>query len=218
MLEVLGKASSINVRKVLWICAELHLPFTQVDYGTGFIPVMTPEFLAMNPNALVPVLKDGDFVLWESNAIIRYLANQYGATSNSAESGTAVANLYDFAPKYRARADQWIDWQAAHLNPSWSYAFLSLVRRSPAYQDPAALKAACESWTRHMAILDQRLQETGAFVAGEHFSLADIPIGLSVNRWFGTPFEKPEFEAVNRYFEKLKERDGFMKYGFNGLP
>lgn len=123
MLRILGKASSINVRKVLWTCAELALPFELEEWGSGFRPTDTPAFLALNPNAMVPVIQDEDFTLWESNTIIRYLATRYGANA-----------LYPAEARARARVDQWIDWQASDLNTAWRYAFLSLVRRSPQHQ------------------------------------------------------------------------------------
>ncbi|QGZ58324.1 glutathione S-transferase family protein [Paraburkholderia acidiphila] len=207
MLNILGKASSINVRKVLWTCVELNLPFEREDWGAGFRSTQTPEFLALNPNALVPVIKDGDFVLWESNTIIRYLASRYGG-----------AHLYPADAVMRARVDQWMDWQATDLNRSWSYAFLGLVRASRAHQATSEIAHSIENWTRHMRILDARLQETGAFVAGTRFSLADIPVGLSVNRWFGTPFEHPHLPAVSAYFERLAERRGFAVHCANGMP
>jgi glutathione S-transferase len=206
MIEILGKTASINVRKVLWTCTELNLPFTREDWGSGFRSTQTPEFLALNPNALVPVIKDGDFVLWESNSIIRYLAGRYGGEP-----------LYPADPLARARVDQWMDWQATDLNRSWSYAFLGLVRQSAAHQDAQEIERSIGQWTHHMRILDARLQETGAFVAGASFSLADIAVGLSVNRWLGTPFEKPELAAVNAYFERLSERPGAAAYANNSL-
>jgi len=207
MLQILGKASSINVRKVLWTCTELGIAFEREDWGSGFRSTDTPVFLALNPNAMVPVIKDGDFVLWESNSIIRYLANQY-----------AGQHLYPAQPKARARVDQWLDWQATDLNGSWSYAFLSLVRHSPDHQDPATLANACERWTKNMQILERQLQATGAYVSGEHFSLADIAVGLSVNRWFETPLEHPELAAVRAYYERLTQREGFVTHGRNGTP
>ena len=116
MLHILGKIPSINVRKVLWLCTELNLPFEQEDWGAGFRTTNDPAYLALNPNGLVPVIKDDDFVLWESNTIIRYLANRYGGDA-----------LYPAEPQARARVDQWIDWQGADLNRSWVGAFLGLV-------------------------------------------------------------------------------------------
>ncbi|MCY0107214.1 glutathione S-transferase [Pseudomonas monsensis] len=207
MLRILGKASSINVRKVLWTCAELQLPFDREDWGSGFQATHTPEFLALNPCAMVPVIQDGDFTLWESNTIIRYLVANYPG-----------ADLYPTEPRARARVDQWIDWQASELNRSWSYAFTSLVRRSPDYQDSAALARGIEQWSKNMDILNRQLEKTGAYVSGERFSLADIPIGLSVNRWFETPLGHPDYPAVRTYYERLSQREGFRLYGRNGTP
>ncbi len=207
MLRILGKASSINVRKVLWTCAELHIPFEREDWGSGFKSTDDPEFLALNPCAMVPVIQDGDFTLWESNTIIRYLAARYDGS-----------HLYPTDAQTRARVDQWIDWQASELNRSWSYAFMSLVRQSPDYQDNAALANGIEQWSKTMAILDRQLEKTGAYVSGEQFSLADIPIGLSVNRWFETPLAHPDFAAVKAYYDRLNSRPGYVLHGRNGTP
>ncbi|MCF5703477.1 glutathione S-transferase family protein [Pseudomonas syringae] len=207
MLRILGKASSINVRKVLWTCAELQIPFTREDWGSGFRSTNTPQFLALNPCAMVPVIEDGDFTLWESNSIIRYLVSRYGD-----------AQLYPSEPMARARVDQWIDWQASELNRSWSYPLMSLVRKSPDYQDSAALATGIEQWSKNMQILDRQLQSTGAYVSGEVFSLADIPIGLSVNRWFETPLAHPHLPAVSAYYDRLNQRNGYRLYGRNGTP
>jgi glutathione S-transferase len=149
----------------------MQIPFEREDWGTEFRQTDTPEFLSLNPNGLVPVIKDGDFVLWESNSIIRYLASRYAGEA-----------LYLTDPLKRAKTDQWMDWQATDLNRSWSYAFLGLVRKSPAHQAPDEISLSLASWARHMSILENQLDATRAFVAGEHFSLADISIGLSVNR------------------------------------
>ncbi|KDN98691.1 MULTISPECIES: glutathione S-transferase [Pseudomonas] len=207
MLRILGKASSINVRKVLWTCAELQLPFEREDWGSGFRSTEDEAFLALNPNAMVPVIVDGDFVLWESNTIIRYLAGQYGGQQ-----------LYPTAPRARARVDQWMDWQATDLNGSWSYAFVSLVRKAATHQDPQALAAGCRNWARNMTLLERQLERTGAYVSGADFSLADIPIGLSVNRWLQTPLERPALPAVEAYYDRLSEREGYRLHGRNGLP
>ncbi|HYS63930.1 MAG TPA: glutathione S-transferase family protein [Paraburkholderia sp.] len=207
MLQILGKTSSINVRKVLWTCAELGLPFEQEDWGSGFRATDVSEFLALNPNAMVPVIKDGEFVLWESNSIIRYLAGRYHGES-----------LYPADPCERAKCDQWIDWQASELNRSWSYAFLALVRHSPAHQDSRQIGLSWANWTRHMAIVERQLQFTGAFIAGRLFSLADIPIALSVNRWLETPSRHDDFPAVTAYMARLATREEFREYCRNGTP
>lgn len=207
MLRILGKSSSINVRKVLWTCAELAIDAAREDWGSGFRATDTPEFLALNPNAMVPVLIDGDFVLWESHAIIRYLCAAYGGGA-----------LYTAAPRDRARIDQWMDWQATELNTAWRYAFMALVRQSPAHQDAAQMAVGCDGWNRHMAIVDRQLSATGGYIAGSDFSLADISVGLSVHRWLMTPMTRPNLPAVLAYYDRLSERPGFMRFGRNGVP
>lgn len=208
MLKILGKAPSINVRKVLWTCAELGLPCQREDWGLGFRSTDTPEYRALNPNALVPVIVEDDgFVLWESNTIIRYLANRHRPDA-----------FYPVEARPRARVDQWIDWQATDLNGAWVYAFMGLVRQSPAHQDTAAIDRSVAAWTRQMAVLNGQLEATGAHVAGTDFTLADIPIGLSVHRWFATPMQRPDFPAVTAYYERLSARPAYREHGRNGLP
>lgn len=150
MLRILGKASSINVRKVLWTCAEIGRPFALEELAAD-----TPELRDLNPNGLVPVIVDGDLVLWESNTIIRYLANE-----------SAAATLYPVGARARAQVDQWIDWQATEFNASWRYAFQALVRKSPAHTDAVEIEASVRDWSRAVAIVDERLSRTGGFIAG----------------------------------------------------
>ncbi|KLD79248.1 glutathione S-transferase [Xanthomonas hyacinthi] len=207
MLTLYGKSSSINVRKVLWLCAELELAIDQQHYGAGFAAVDTPAFRALNPNALVPVLRDGDFVLWESNSICRYLAARQQRT-----------DLLPPAPQARAQVEQWMDWQATELTNAWRYAFMALVRDSPAHRDPQALAQGLADWHRHMGILDAQLQHTGAYAAGANFTLADIVLGLSTQRWMATPMARPLLPAVEDYYERLSARPGFLTHGRNGMP
>lgn len=197
MIRILGKASSINVRKVLWTCEEIGIAHTRADDG--------PE-LAQNPNGLVPVIVDGDFVLWESNTIIRYLAGKWAANA-----------LLPVEPRARAEVERWIDWQATEFNSAWRYAFSAIVRRNPAFADAAEIEASKKQWARMVAILDGQLGRTGGHVAGAAFTLADIPIGLSVNRWFMTSFERPAFSHVEVYYERLSGRPAFLKHGRNGI-
>lgn len=207
MLRILGQPNSINVRKVLWTCAELSLPFDREDWGGGFQSTTRPEFLALNPNAMVPVLIDGATVLWESNTICRYFAAQYGN-----------GQLLPAEPARRAQVEQWMDWQATELNTAWRYAFMALVRRSPAHQDPGQTAASVVQWNRLMSLLDRQLEHTGAFVAGAGCSLADIAIGLSINRWHMTPIDHPALPAVDAYVARLRERPGYLQFGGNGVP
>ncbi|HEU5294310.1 MAG TPA: glutathione S-transferase [Burkholderiaceae bacterium] len=207
MLQVLGRPNSINVRKVLWLCAELDLPYEHTPWGVPELPLKSPEYLALNPNALVPVIRDGDFVLWESNTICRYLAGQHGR-----------ADLLPLEPAARARVEQWMDWMATELNGAWRYAFMALVRKSADYGDPRAIEASVANWNRHLALLDAQLQRTGAYVAGSTFTLADITVGLATHRWFMTPMQRPALAAVEAYYERLSERAGFRAHGRNGVP
>jgi glutathione S-transferase len=206
MITVLGKSSSINVRKVLWTLDEIGMPFEQEEWGSGFRSTDVPQFLALNPNAMVPVIRDGDFVLWESNAICRYLASKHGRE-----------DLLPTDPMARAQVEQWMDWQAGELNNSWRYAFMALVRHSPVHTDRAAIESSIASWNRHMGMLDSQLTKTGAYVAGPDFTLADIVLGLSANRWLSTPMERPDYPALSDYVERLGQRAGFRAHGANGL-
>ena len=207
MLQILGRSTSINVRKVLWLCAELDLPYEQEAWGAGYRSTKEPEFLALNPNGLVPVIRDGDFVLWESNTICRYLAAREGRT-----------DLLPGTPRERARVEQWMDWQATELNDAWRYAFMSLVRKSPAHDDPRQVEASAATWNRNMKILDEQLGRTNAYVVGPTFTLADIVLGLSTHRWFMTPIERASLPAVEAYYERLSKRPPFMLHGRNGVP
>lgn len=207
MLRILGKPTSINVRKVLWTCEELGLAYEAEAWGDGFQPTATPEFRALNPNALVPVVIDGDFVLWESNTICRYLARRERRVDLMPDDAVGAA-----------RVEQWMDWQATELNNAWRYAFMALVRHSPRHVDPAQIAAGIETWNRHMTILDARLAATGAFVVGERFTLADVVIGLSVNRWRMCPIERPTLPAVAAYEILLAARSGYRLHGANGTP
>jgi glutathione S-transferase len=209
-MKILGKATSINVRKVLWTCEELGLDYEREDWGSGFQATGAPEFLALNPNAMVPVLIDGDFVLWESNSICRYLAAR-----------EQRFDLLPAAPRARAIVEQWMDWQAGEFNNAWRYAFMSLVRQSPAHQDAKLLAAGVAGWHRHVEILARRLEQTGAYVAGAEFSLADVVLGLSAQRWLMAPLDaygRPELPVIEAYCDRLATRPGFIEHGRNGLP
>lgn len=208
MLTVLGKTTSINVRKVLWTCAEIGVPFELEEWGSGFRATDDPAFLALNPNAMVPVIRDGDVVLWESNTICRYLAGRH-----------ARHDLLPEGAARRAVVEQWMDWQAGELNNAWRYAFMALVRRSPAHGDAAAVAHSAANWNRHMLILENQLRQTGAYAAGDAFSLADIVLALSANRWQMTPVERPDTPAIDAWMARLALRGpGFARHCRNGTP
>lgn len=195
MLKILGKAASINVRKVLWTCEELNLPYEREDWGSGFKATSEPEFLALNPNAMVPVLLDDELVLWESNTICRYLCAR-----------ERRHDLLPLQPRARAQVEKWMDWQMGELNNSWRYAFMSLVRHSPAHQDAALLAAGIAGWNAMMGVLEQQLQRSGAWVCGERFTLADIVLGLSVKRWLMAPMARPDYPAIAAYHARLAHK------------
>jgi glutathione S-transferase len=199
-LTVLGRVTSINVRKVLWAADEIGLDYVREDWGLPLRDPSAPEFLRLNPNAQVPVIIEGDFVLWESNAIIRYLAQQH-------RSGLLPAGI-----RAQAVVEQWLGWQASDLNAVWGYAVNALIRKSPGFGDAARLKESTEKWNKRMLVLEDRLAATGSYAAGESFSLADIAIGLSVHRWVSAIFEKPSLPSVERYYEQLQQREAGRPY------
>jgi glutathione S-transferase len=199
MLTIIGRASSINVRKVLWTCDEIGLAYERVDAG--------PDLPTLNPNALFPVMRDGDFVLWESNSICRYLARSRGRD-----------DLLPTPPRTQAEVERWMDWQAGDLNNAWRYAFMGLVRKSAMHSDAALIAASVQHWNRLMTVLDQQLARAGPHVTGSAFTLADVVLGLSVERWWLAPMDKPRLGAVEAYRDRLLMRPAFRAWGANGQP
>lgn len=204
-MKLLGRLTSINVRKVMWTATLLGLDLDREDWGAGFRSPQEPGYLALNPNGLIPVLIDGDFVLWESNAICRYLAAREGDTA-----------LLPAEPRARARVEQWMDWQAGELNNSWRVAFMARVRGQPAA--PEAVEASVAGWNRHMALLDAQLARTGAHVCGADFTLADVVLGLSAQRWLNAPIERADLPAVAAWMARLAGQPGFAALVDNGMP
>ena len=198
-LKVLGRVSSINVRKVLWTCAELDLHFEHVESD--------PTLLSRNPNLQVPVIQDGEFVLWESNAICRYLVSKQPRSTLMPDDPTA-----------RALVEQWMDWQATELNTAWRYAFLALVRRNPEFTQAKDIADSIASWHRHMKILDDHFAHGGQFITGEFFTLADVVLGLSTHRWLLSPIERPHLDAVHGYYQRLSVRPAFRAHVDMNVP
>ena len=205
-VRILGRASSINVRKVLWTCTEIGVSYEREDWGAGYQSTDREEFRRLNPNGLIPVIVDEGVVLWESNTICRYLATRHERL-----------DLLPRSARDRALVEMWMDWQATELNGSWLYAFYSLVRKSPAHTDASSIEASIRSWNRNVGLIERQLERTGAFIAGAAFTLADVVIGLSINRWRMTPMERPELPAVRAYFERLRSRAGFTEHVDNGV-
>ena len=204
MLTILGRANSINVRKVLWLCDELGLDYQREDWGQGFRDAKDPEYLALNPNGLVPVIRDGDFVLWESDAIVRYLAQKHGRD-----------DLYPAGLQERALVEQWMNWYGTNFGQSFRYAFHALIRKNPAYDDQGKIAESLAACAARVAILDAHLAAGGPYVAGPNFTLADILMGAGVNRWIHMPADKPACPAVAAYHALLSERPPYARW-FNG--
>lgn len=206
-MRVLGRTSSINVRKVLWTLDELGLAYQREDWGAGFTPTDDPAFLALNPNGLIPVLVDDQGPLWESNTICRYLAHRHGGGA-----------LLPADPRGRAGVEQWMDWQATELNGAWRYAFLALARKTPGFDDPASIAASAAAWNGAMTLLERQLETTGAYAAGQAFTLADVVLGLSTHRWAATPIDHADLPAVRAYYERLGERGAFPPHARRDVP
>ena len=199
MLELYGKPTSINVRKVLWLAAVLGQPLRH------HVAPAVELLRGLNPNAQVPVLREGDFVLWESNSICRYLAARAGRD-----------DLLPMQPQARARVEQWMDWQATDLNTAWRAVFMARVRGHADYPDDARAEASLVQWNGLMAMLDAQLAQH-AHVAGDAFTLADIVLGLSTQRWRCTPGDKPALANVAAWFERLRQKPGFAQHVDNGV-
>lgn len=201
MLRILGKRRSINVRKVLWTCDEIGIGYRQEEWGAGARPLADPEFLALSPKGLVPVMVDDGAVLTESNTIVRYLCARHRRDDLLPQGALA-----------RARVEEAMDWQATEFNAAWRIAFQALVRQDPDAGTAAQVARSLDAWTAMLALLDRRLDADGPFVCGPEFTAADIVIGLSVNRWLQAPIGRPHFAAVNRYFRLLLGRGAARRH------
>jgi glutathione S-transferase len=202
MLTIWGRANSVNVQKVLWLCDELSLPFDRIDAGMQHGRNKDADYLAMNPNGRVPTLVDKDFVLWESNSILRYLALQYGGDTD----------LYSNLPPVRASIDRWLDWTLSTLAPSERTVFVALVRTSALQRDMATLEADFRSVGVHWAMLDKYLASR-RWIEGDHFSIGDIALGTYARRWFGLQgVERPDLPALASWYERIAVRAGFQRH------
>ena len=195
MIRFWGRTSSINVRKVLWTLQEAGVPFERIDAGLAYGVVDTADYVAKNPNRLVPLLEDGDFVLWESNAIVRYLCARYAPA------------LYPQDLRARFDAERWMDWQQTTLNPAGRDAFVQWIRTAPAQRDEAQIAASVALTEPLMAMLDAHLARQ-PFMAGERFTMADIPVGCEIHRWWGLPQPRPARPHLDRWYNRVSTRPG----------
>jgi glutathione S-transferase len=199
-LQLWGRANSVNVQKVLWCFHELDLAFERIDAGMQFGRNSESEYLAMNPNGRVPTLQHGDFTLWESNSIVRYLALSFDTD----------AKLYPAKPQVRAGIDRWLDWVLSTLQPAERPLFWGLVRTPLAQRDMAALQKSADENGKLWRMIDARLAG-GDYLEGETFSLADLVIGCYARRWFGVEgIERPELVHLRRWYDAIAQRPGFV--------
>ena len=197
MLKIWGRNNSVNVQKVLWCCEEAHIAYDRVDAGGAFGLVNTPEYRKLNGNGLVPTIEDDGFVLWESNAIVRYLAAKH-----------ARGRLWPDNPAARASADRWMDWQQTTFWPAIRPLFLGLVRTPADKRDPRALEDSRLKTAEVLELLDRQLASS-AFVAGDDLTVGDIPLGCGIWRWMALPIERPARPHVQRWFDALAERPAY---------
>jgi glutathione S-transferase len=201
MRKLWGRANSSNVMKVIWVLEELGLPYERIDAGGAFGRTDTPEYRAMNPNSLVPTLQEDDFVLWESNAILRYLC-----AANVPDSPMFPRDLHA-----RASIDRWMDWQQTTLNAPISPVFWGLVRTPPEQRDMDAIGRGIQATGQVLGRLDAVLARV-PYVAGPVFTLADIPLGVHIHRWFFFPVEKPALPHVRAWYDRLLERPAYRAH------
>jgi glutathione S-transferase len=200
MMKILGRKTSSNVQKVLWTCAELGVPFQREDVGGPFGRNRDPEYLALNPNGLVPTVIDDGLVLWESNAIVRYLAARYGE-------GT----LWPKEPGPRAVADKWMDWAQGTLDRAFLAAFLGLVRTPPEKRDHAAIRDSRDKTAAAFAILDRVLAE-GDYVGGSRLTIGDIALGPTTYRWHNLDVQREDRPRLRAWYERLAGRPAFREH------
>jgi len=185
---------------VLWFCDEEAIAYDHVnDIGGAFGRNDTAEYLAMNPNGKVPTVIDDDFVMWESNSVVRYLARKH------------KSGLYPSGFEARNMVERWMDWELSVVAPRQGTVLVGLVRTKPEDRDNAEIEAARVAWARGMTILDAQLGET-VYVAGADFTIADIPLGPIAHRFFSLDIERPDLPNLRRWYEALSERPAFQQW------
>jgi glutathione S-transferase len=197
MLKIWGRANSINVQKVLWCCGELGLRYERIDAGNEFGVNKSAEYRALNPNGLVPTIEDGEIKLWESNVIVRYLSHKAG------DGRLCPADI-----GIRFEAERWMDWQATAFWPVLRPLFIQLIRTPPAKLNRTIVSEGEKLSLAAVRILDQHLSDK-VFLAGDAFSMGDIPAATAVHRWYALDIDHPELPNVQRWYGLMKQRQPF---------
>ncbi len=200
MLEVWGRRNASNVIPVMWAIGEMDIPHVRHDVGGSFGGLDTPEYLAMNPNGSIPTITDGGCTLWESNAIVRYLAAKYGD-----------GILWDSDAAARSLADRWMEWFKTTAYPNYIKLFWAVVRTEPTHRDPGAIAAYAEALGESLKILDAHLA-AHAYVAGDGLTMGDIPFGPAAYRYFNLDVERPELPNVTAWYRRLCGRPAYREH------
>ncbi len=199
MLKIWGRTNSVNVKKALWALEELGLPYQRIDAGMEHGVTKTPEYMAMNPNSLVPTIDDDGFVLWESHTIVRYLCAKH-----------AAGTLWPTDAKARADGERWMDWaftfQGAMRNVFWGLIRTPVEKRDAKVIEEGRQKSAA------LLAAPERTLAARPYLGGERFTMADIPLGCEVQRWMRVPIERPRFPAVEAWYARLCERPAFRRH------
>lgn len=209
-MKLWGRTTSVNVQKVMWALEELSLTCERVDVGGPHGGLREPSFLALNPHGLIPTLQDGDVVVWESGAIVRYLGARYGG-----------GRLYDPDPGRRAAADAWMEWSTTTVQPLMTTCFFHAARLRPERRNEATLQAAADGLAAQFAVLERVLLSDGRpYVAGPDLSIADIMIGAQLWRYYELPLPRPVLPALADYYARLSARPAYaatVRVSFDSL-
>jgi glutathione S-transferase len=199
MLKIWGRTNSVNVKKALWAAEELGVKYERIDAGMQYGVTKTPEYLAMNPNSLVPTIEDDGFVLWESHTIVRYLCAKH-----------SMGKLCPSDLKARADAERWMDW-AFTFQGAMRAVFWGLIRTPPEKRDAKAIEEGRVQSIKLAEVLNRHL-ESRPYVAGSALTMGDIPVGCEVQRYMRVPIERPKLPALEAWFERLRQRPAFTKF------
>jgi glutathione S-transferase len=200
LLRVWGRRSAFNVQKVMWLVGELELDHEHIDAGGVFGGLDAPTFLRMNPHGRVPVIDDGGTIVWESHTILRYLAARHGRERFWADD-----------PGERSASDRWMDWSLATLQPAFMDLFWAFFRTPEEERDWPFIGRALERCNALYALLDRELAGR-PYLAGEQMTLADVPAGTSLFRFFALELERPAFPNVEAWHRRLQSRSGYREH------
>ncbi|QXI27078.1 glutathione S-transferase [Pseudomonas vanderleydeniana] len=200
MLKIWGRKNSSNVRKALWIAEELGLSYESIDAGGAFGVVNTPQYREKNPNGLVPMIEDGDFVLWESNTIVRYLGGKHAPGSAWSPSDLQA----------RARAEKWMDWTTSSFAAPFRVVFWGVLRTPAEQQDWTAIHAGLKTCGELLGMAERTLAEQ-PYLSGQEIGMGDIPLGSFIYAWFEMPIERPALPHLSAWYERLKQRPAYQR-------